>query len=82
MKQRPRIYYTESQVALMRERWLKGDSLQRIAQLFAAGSIQVADLGTREGDGGPQALHLGDRYALRRCQARTMRNRQVQCTAK
>ena len=31
---RPRIYYTESQRALMWERWQKGDSLQQIAQLF------------------------------------------------
>ncbi|HGJ9031511.1 TPA: IS30 family transposase [Pseudomonas aeruginosa] len=34
MKQRPRIYYTESQKALMWERWKAGDSLQQIAQLF------------------------------------------------
>ena len=34
MKQRPRIYYTESQKAIMWERWQKGDSLQQIAQLF------------------------------------------------
>jgi len=34
MKQRTRIYYTESQKALMWERWKKGDSLQQIAQLF------------------------------------------------
>ena len=34
MKQRPRIYYTDSQKALMWERWRKGDSLQKIAQLF------------------------------------------------
>ena len=34
MKQRPRIYYTESQRALMWERWQKGESLQQIAQLF------------------------------------------------
>src|SRR5664279_2444080 len=34
MKQRPRIYYTEGQKALMWERWQKGESLQRIAQLF------------------------------------------------
>jgi IS30 family transposase len=34
MKQRPRIYYTESQKVLMWERWRKGDSLQQIAQLF------------------------------------------------
>lgn len=34
MKRRPRIYYTESQKALMWERWRKGESLQQIAQLF------------------------------------------------
>ena len=34
MKQRPRIHYTQSQKALMWERWQKGESLQQIAQLF------------------------------------------------
>jgi len=34
MKQRPRIYYTDSPKALMWEHWQKGDSLQQIAQLF------------------------------------------------
>ena len=34
MKQRPRIHYTESQKALMWERWQRGESLQQIAQLF------------------------------------------------
>ena len=34
MKQRPRIYYTESQRSLMWDRWQKGESLQQIAQLF------------------------------------------------
>ncbi len=34
MKRRPRIYYTETQRALMWERWQKGESLQQIAQLF------------------------------------------------
>jgi IS30 family transposase len=34
MKQRPRIYYTEAQKAVMWERWKKGESLQQIAQLF------------------------------------------------
>ena len=34
MKQRPRIYYTESQKKLMWDHWQKGDSLQHIAQLF------------------------------------------------
>lgn len=34
MKQRPRIYYTESQKKLMWDHWQIGDSLQHIAQLF------------------------------------------------
>jgi hypothetical protein len=34
MKQRRRIYYSETQKALMWERWRKGKSLQMIAQLF------------------------------------------------
>jgi len=34
MKRRPRIYYTESQKAVMWDRWQKGESLQQIAQLF------------------------------------------------
>ena len=34
MKQRPRIYYTESQKAMMWDRWKQGHSLQMIAQLF------------------------------------------------
>lgn len=34
MKQRPRIYYTEAQKAVMWERWKKGESLHQIAQLF------------------------------------------------
>lgn len=34
MKQRPRIYYSASQRALMWERWRQGDTLQAIGQLF------------------------------------------------
>jgi IS30 family transposase len=34
MKIKPRIHYTESQKALMWERWRQGESLQHIAQLF------------------------------------------------
>ena len=34
MKQRTRIYYTESQKALMWDRWKKGDTLHQIARLF------------------------------------------------
>jgi len=41
MKQRTRIYYTESQKALMWDRWQKGDSLQQIAQLFDRNNSSV-----------------------------------------
>jgi len=34
MKQRPRIYYTEAQKALMWERWKAGDTLHEIGKLF------------------------------------------------
>ncbi len=34
MKQRPRIYYTETDKALMWDRWEKGESLNSIARLF------------------------------------------------
>jgi len=34
MKQRPRIYYTETDKALMGDRWQKGESLNSIARLF------------------------------------------------
>jgi IS30 family transposase len=34
MKQKQRIYYTEAQKAVMRERWKKGESLHQIAELF------------------------------------------------
>jgi IS30 family transposase len=34
MKRKPRIYYTDSQKALMWERWKQGESLQKIAELF------------------------------------------------
>ena len=34
MKQRPRIYYTESQRAIMWDRWQQGESLQQIAEMF------------------------------------------------
>lgn len=39
MKQRPRIYYSESQKALMWERWRKGDTLYQIAQLKCPASV-------------------------------------------
>lgn len=41
MKQRPRIYYSETQKSLMWDRWQKGDSLHSIAQLFDRGHSMV-----------------------------------------
>ncbi len=41
MKQRPRIYYSEIQKALMWERWRQGESLHRIAQLFDRGNSSI-----------------------------------------
>jgi len=36
MKQRPRIYYTEEQKALMWERWQQGDTLHSITRFLTA----------------------------------------------
>ena len=41
MKQRPRIYYSEADKALMWERWQKGDSFHAIARLFDRGHSSV-----------------------------------------
>ena len=41
MKQRPRIYYTETDKTLMWDRWQKGDSLHTIARLFDRGHSSV-----------------------------------------
>ena len=41
MKQRTRIYYSESDRALMWDRWQKGDSLHAIARLFDRGHSSV-----------------------------------------
>ena len=42
MKQRPRIYYSDTQKALMWDRWQKGDSLHDIARLFDRGHSSVS----------------------------------------
>ncbi len=41
MKQRPRIYYSESQRAIMWDRWQKGESLQQIAEMFGRNHSSV-----------------------------------------
>lgn len=44
MKQRRRIYYSESQRALMWDRWREGNSLQQIAQLFDRNHSSIAGI--------------------------------------
>jgi len=41
MKQRPRIYYTEAQKALMWDRWQKGETMASIARLFDRGHSSI-----------------------------------------
>ena len=73
MKQRPRIYYTDVQKALMWERWQKGDSLHSIAELFDRGHSSVQRiLGEAGGIRPPQrrrsrlALRLSEREEISR----------------
>ena len=49
MKYRRRTYYTETDKALMWDRWQKGDSLQTIAQLFGRNHSSVAGILSRTG---------------------------------
>lgn len=42
MARKPRIHYTQTDKAVMWDRWRKGDSLERIAQLFDRGHGSVA----------------------------------------
>jgi len=49
MKQRPRIYYTESQRSLMWDHWQEGDSLQQIAQLFDRNHPSIERILTESG---------------------------------
>ena len=54
---RPRTYYTESQKALMWERWQKGDSLQQIAQLFDRNHSSVQGILAQSGGIRPARRH-------------------------
>src|SRR5436309_14001115 len=77
MRQRPRIYYTESQKALMWERWQKGDSLQQIAQLFDRNHSSVQGILEQTGGIRPEprqrsrlALTLAEREEISRADSR------------
>jgi IS30 family transposase len=57
MKQRPRIYYSDTQKALMWDRWKEGESLHSIARLFDRGHASVARiLGETGGIRPPQRM--------------------------
>lgn len=73
MKQRPRIYYTEEQKALMWERWRKGESLGAIARLFDRHHSAIQGILARTGGIRPvqrrrsrRALTLTEREAISR----------------
>jgi IS30 family transposase len=73
MKQRTRIYYTETQKALMWERWKAGESLQQIAQLFdrnhsSVGRILAQTGGIRptQRSRSPRTLSLAEREEISR----------------
>ena len=55
MKQR--IYYTESQKAIMWDRWQKGESLQQIAQLFDRNHSSVQGILAESGGIRPAPRH-------------------------
>jgi IS30 family transposase len=57
MKYRTRTYYTESQKALMWERWKQGDSLQQIAQLFDRHHPSIEGILSRSGGIRPAQRH-------------------------
>ncbi len=73
MKYRPRIYYTDTDKALMWDRWQKGDSLHAIARLFDRSHGSVAGILSRTGGIRPperrrsrRALTLAEREDISR----------------
>jgi DNA-binding CsgD family transcriptional regulator len=73
MKYRPRIYYTETDKALMWDRWQKGDSLHSIARLFDRSHGSIAGILARTGGIRPavrrrskRALSLAEREEISR----------------
>ena len=73
MKYRPRIYYTETDKALMWDRWQKGDSLHAIARLFDRSHGSIAGILSRTGGIRPpkrtrskRALSLAEREEISR----------------
>ena len=55
MKQRPRIYYSETDKAVMWDRWQRGDSLHNIARLFDRGHSSIQGIFAERGGIRPAA---------------------------
>ncbi len=73
MKQRPRIYYTEEQKALMWDRWQQGDTLHAIASGFDRNHSSISSILVRSGGIRPPqrrrsrlALRLAEREEISR----------------
>ena len=73
MKQRPRIYYTETDKSLMWDRWQKGESLHSIAGLFGRHHSAIQGILSRTGGIRPpqrrrshRALTLAEREEISR----------------
>ncbi|WP_026293256.1 IS30 family transposase [Rudaea cellulosilytica] len=73
MRYRTRIQYTDSQKALMRDRWRQGESLQQIAQLFDRNHSSVSRILAESGGirptprrRSPRALSLSEREEISR----------------
>lgn len=73
MKYRTRIYYSETDKALMWERWRQGESLQRIAQVFDRSHSVIGGILARTGGIRPAprcrsalALELSEREEISR----------------
>jgi len=62
MKQRPRIYYTETQKALMWDRWQKGESLGSIARLFDRHHSAIERIIAESGGIRPAPRHRSPRH--------------------
>lgn len=61
MKQRTRIYYSESQKALMWDRWQQGESVHQIARLFDRGHSSVYRILSETGGIRPPPRHRSPR---------------------
>ncbi len=61
MKQRPRIYYTDTDKAMMWDRWQKGDSMHDIARMFDRGHSSVQKIFAETGGIRPRTRRRSER---------------------